>query len=150
MSNIFEGLSADHIIGLLSCFCVDEKTEDSGLLDPELQKSFTKCQEIAKSMAETMAECKIPIEVDKFVEILKPQLVDPVIRWMAGDKFGDIISTLDMFEGNIVRVIRRLEELVREMATAANAIGNDELFKKLVEGRSRLRRGIIFSASLYL
>lgn len=57
--NMFQGLSADNIIGSLSCFCVDEKTDDTGLLDPELQKSFAACQDIAKTMAESMKQCEV-------------------------------------------------------------------------------------------
>ncbi len=50
----------------------------------------------------------------------------------------------------MVRCMRRLEELLRELATAAKSIGYKELEDKLQEGRARLRRGIVFAASLYL
>jgi len=37
----------------------------------------------------------------------------------------------DAFEGSIIRCIRRLEELMRQMCQAAKAIGNTELENKL-------------------
>ena len=40
----------------------------------------------------------------------------------------------NLYEGSVVRVIRRLEELIRELATAAKTIGNEELASKLGEG----------------
>ena len=56
----------------------------------------------------------------------------------------------DVFEGSIVRVIRRLEELLRQLATAATAIGNNELKKLFEDGAAKIRRGVVFAASLYL
>lgn len=46
--------------------------------------------------------------------------------------------------------MRRLEELLREMRNAAHAIGNTALKEKFDEGRQRLKRDIVFAASLYL
>lgn len=37
--------------------------------------------------------------------------------------------------GSVVRCIRRLEELLRQMCCAAKAIGNNELEAKFTEGR---------------
>jgi len=54
------------------------------------------------------------------------------------------------FEGSIIRVIRRLEELLRDMANAAHTIGNPELEKKFLDGITAIKRDIVFAASLYL
>lgn len=40
----------------------------------------------------------------------------------------------DVFEGSIIRCIRRLEEILRQMCLAAKAIGNNELENKFAEG----------------
>jgi ATP-dependent RNA helicase DOB1 len=56
----------------------------------------------------------------------------------------------DVFEGSIVRVIRRLEELLRQLGCAATAIGNMELKKLFEDGAAKIRRGVVFAASLYL
>ncbi len=69
--------------------------------------------------------------------------------------------------GSIVRCIRRLEELLRQMCCAAKAIGNSELEAKFTEGinerfyltrkcfflwlgTQKIKRDIVFAASLYL
>ena len=52
--------------------------------------------------------------------------------------------------GSIIRTMRRLEELMREMRNAAHAIGNMELKSKFDEARTCMKRDIIFAASLYL
>ena len=43
-----------------------------------------------------------------------------------------------------------LEELMRQLCSAANSIGNTELEAKFTEGIKRIKRDIIFAASLYL
>ena len=40
----------------------------------------------------------------------------------------------DVFEGSIIRCIRRLEEILRQMCQASKAIGNIELENKFAEG----------------
>jgi len=51
-----------------------------------------------------------------------------------GAKFANIIKMTDVFEGSIIRTIKRLEELLRQMCAAAKAIGNTELENKFAEG----------------
>lgn len=40
----------------------------------------------------------------------------------------------DIFEGSIIRCMRRQEELMRQLCIAARAIGNTELENKFAEG----------------
>jgi len=56
----------------------------------------------------------------------------------------------DVFEGSIIRVIRRLEEMLRQLASASQAIGDMTLKEKFEESSKRIRRDIVFAASLYL
>lgn len=148
--NVFADMEANNIIALCSCLIFDEKSEDPITNNLELVKAFETCKGIARNVAEVMLENKIPIDVEEYVQKLKPQLMDVVLGWLEGKRFYEIMNQCNLYEGSVVRVIRRLEELVRELATAAKTIGNEELERKLNEGRGRLKRGIIFAASLYL
>ena len=71
-------------------------------------------------------------------------------NWAKGAKFVEIMKLTDSYEGSIIRIIRRLEELLRQLALAARAIGNAELEAKFNDARDKIKRGIIFAASLYL
>merc|ERR1711972_602016 len=116
----------------------------------ELVRAFETIKGIARNVGEVMVENKIPMDVEEYVRKVKPQLMDVVLAWLEGKRFYEIMNQCNLYEGTVVRVIRRLEELVRELASAAKTIGNEELAGKLTEGRNRLKRGIIFAASLYL
>jgi len=148
--NVFADMEANNIIALISCLVFDEKSEDAMTTKPELVKAFEAIKGIARNVAEVMVENKIKIDIEEYVGKVKPQLMDVILAWLEGKRFYEIMNQCNLYEGSVVRVIRRLEELVRELATAAKTIGNQELEKKLNEGRGRLKRGIIFAASLYL
>lgn len=70
--------------------------------------------------------------------------------WCEGKSFTQICSLTDMFEGQIIRSMRRLDELLNQLKAAAVAISNPELEAKFTEGGKLLKRGIIFAGSLYL
>jgi len=55
-----------------------------------------------------------------------------------------------VFLGSVIRCMRRLEELLRQLCAAAKAIGNSELELKFSEAIARIKRDIVFAASLYL
>lgn len=52
--------------------------------------------------------------------------------------------------GSIIRAMRRLEEILRQIVQAAKSIGNVTLIDKFNEAIKLIKRDIIFAASLYL
>ena len=61
-------------------------------------------------------------------------MMDVVKAWVDGQSFANICKMTSIYEGSMVRCIRRLEELLRQMCSAAKAIGNSELEAKFTEG----------------
>jgi ATP-dependent RNA helicase DOB1 len=53
-------------------------------------------------------------------------------------------------QGSLVRVVRREEELLRQLVAATRAVGEEGLAAKFEDGIARIKRDIIFAASLYL
>jgi superfamily II RNA helicase len=52
--------------------------------------------------------------------------------------------------GTIIRIIRRLDELIRQLSESCQVINNTSLKEKLEKASALIKRGIIFAASLYL
>ena len=67
-----------------------------------------------------------------------------------GAKFGEVIAMTDIFEGSIIRTMRRLEELLRELVSAAKTMGSTDLENKFAVTITHIKRDIVFAASLYL
>jgi len=104
----------------------------------------------ARRIAKVSRDAKIKIEEDQYVETFKPFMMDVVHEWCKGASFSQICKMTDVFEGSIIRCMRRLEELLRQMVQAAKNIGNTELENRFASSIKLLKRDIVFAASLYL
>lgn len=56
----------------------------------------------------------------------------------------------DVYEGSLIRVFRRLEECLRQIAQAAKVMGSEDLESKFEAALMKVRRDIVAAQSLYL
>lgn len=56
----------------------------------------------------------------------------------------------DVYEGSLIRLFRRLEELLRQMAQGSKVMGSEELEAKFEQALGKVRRDIVAAQSLYL
>lgn len=56
----------------------------------------------------------------------------------------------EVYEGSLIRLFRRLEELLRQMAQAGKVMGSEDLAGKFEEALTKIRRDIVAAQSLYL
>jgi ATP-dependent RNA helicase DOB1 len=150
-NGVFNDMTVSQCVALCSCFVVTENVkEDQPKLSQELAGPYKIMQDTAKRVATVSKECKLDVEIDEYVDKLKPFLMDVMTEWVNGASFAKVCTMTSIFEGNIIRHIRRLEELLRQMSCAAKAIGNTPLEAKFNEGILKIKRDIVFAASLYL
>ncbi|CAH8610562.1 unnamed protein product [Schistosoma mattheei] len=147
---VFNRLSSEHIAALLSCFVFEERASEMPKLTKELSDALRTLQDTARRIARISNECRLPVDEDNYVDSFKPHLMDLVDAWTRGASFASVCSMTDLFEGTIIRTLRLLEELLRQMANAARTIGSNVLEKKFVEAIEKIKRDIVFAASLYL
>lgn len=146
----FAELSPHQINSLLSCFVFDEKAEHSHKLIEELQQPLNMMQDLAKRIATVSKEANLDLDEQEYIEKFKPSLMDCVFAWSKGASFAEVLKQTDAFEGSIIRCMRRLEELLRQMCQASRVIGNTELENKFSEAISYIKRDIVFAGSLYI
>ncbi|KAG6865812.1 ATP-dependent RNA helicase mtr4 [Blastosporella zonata] len=151
-NGVFNQLSPEQCAALLSCFVFTEKSEQVTKLKEELAAPLRVMQENAKRIAKVSKESKLPINEEQYVTSFKVELMDSVVQWCRGASFSEICKLTDQFEGSLIRVFRRLGELLRQMAQAAKVVGNDELKQKFEKASEMLERpnSVIFCSSLYL
>lgn len=149
-NGMFNTLTIEQCVALLSCFVCDERSTDSAKIAGELSGFLHQMQDLARRIAKVSVECKLDLDEENYVERFKPFLMDVVYSWCKGASFKTLCSMTTIFEGSIIRCMRRLEELLRQMCQAAKTIGNTELENKFSEGIRLLKRDIVFAASLYL
>ena len=91
------------------------------------------------------------MSVEEYVDSFDPGLMEIVYEWVNGKKFFEICKlNKKIYEGTIIRCMRRLEELIAELKKATKVVGDDMLREKFEQCSTKIRRDIIFAASLYL
>jgi len=149
-NGVLNDLDPHQIAALISCFVFQEKSDSQQRLQEELAGPLRQLQETARHIAQVSQQAKISIDPDTYVEKFTGNMMDGVFAWCKGAKFADICRMTNIFEGSIIRCMRRMEELLRQLTAAAKAIGNSELESKLSEAITSIKRDIVFATSLYL
>ncbi|KAI6224049.1 DNA RNA helicase and DSH domain containing protein [Aphelenchoides besseyi] len=151
LSGVFTEMTPEDAAALLSCFVFEEKTNKMPVLDEKLTAALSTLQNHARKIAKVCVECKLDIVEETYLQKFQSGLMPVVKQWCRGSSFQQVCDqNKEIFEGSIIRCLRRLEELLREMKSAVQAIGNVELQEVFEKANKALKRDIVFAASLYL
>ncbi|KAL2939497.1 DExH-box ATP-dependent RNA helicase DExH9 [Bienertia sinuspersici] len=140
----FKDIKIEEMVALLSCLVWQEKLQEAQKPREELELLFAQLQDTARRVA------KVQVDVDDFVSSFRPDIMEAVYAWAKGSKFYEIMEITPVFEGSLIRAIRRLEEVLQQLILAAKSIGETELESKFEDAVSKIKRDIVFAASLYL
>ncbi|OWR42365.1 superkiller viralicidic activity 2 2 isoform 1 [Danaus plexippus plexippus] len=149
-NGVFNNLSAEQSAALVSCFVCDENSTQTSATGEELRGVLRQLQEYARRIAKVSIDAKMDLDEDEYVGKFKCTLMDVVLAWAKGASFLQICKMTDVFEGSIIRCMRRLEEVLRQLCQAAKNIGNTDLENKFSDAIKMLKRDIVFAASLYM
>ncbi|XP_061367617.1 DExH-box ATP-dependent RNA helicase DExH9 [Gastrolobium bilobum] len=149
-NGVLKDIKVEEMVSLLSCFVWQEKIHDAAKPREELDLLFAQLQDTARRVAQLQLECKVQIDIESFVKSFRPDIMEAVYAWAKGSKFYEIMEITQVFEGSLIRAIRRLEEVLQQLIEAAKSIGETQLEAKFEEAVSKIKRDIVFAASLYL
>ncbi|KAK9123316.1 hypothetical protein Sjap_012918 [Stephania japonica] len=149
-NGVLKDANVEQMVSLLSCFVWQEKLQDAQKPREELHLLFTQLRETAQRVAKIQLESNVSIDVEHFMNSFRPDIMEVVYAWANGSKFCEIIEIAQVFEGSLIRAIRRLEEILQQLIQAAKSIGDTQLETKFEEAVSKIKRDIVFAASLYL
>lgn len=148
-NGFFNELEPEICAAILSCFVFDEKMVGTPLKE-DMDKLVREVHAQAKTIARISRESKMEVSDEQVVGSLKWQLLETVLAWAKGRPFSEVCKMTSVYEGSLVRIIRRLEELLRQMAEAGKVMGSDMLQKKFETALSLIARDVVSAASLYL
>lgn len=156
-NGFFNDIGEEDLATILSCFLSGEgsefkKEKEKVEKNQHLNQLFQAIKENAERVADVFIECKISgMNKESYMKRFRMDYMIAVMEWVRGEKtFGEICSECEVYEGNIVRTIRRLDELLKELGECARVIGNTYLKEKIEGTSKKIKRGIPFAASLYL
>ena len=158
-NGFLNGMPENDIGVILSCFVGGEGVifkKDKQIVeeDKHLMKLYTDLKKIIESIVDIYIEYKINIkDKEAFIKTFRYDMMKNILYWITGEKtFAEICDEKisDMYEGSFVRTIRRLDELIKELILCSDLLGNSSLKEKLENISKKIKRGIPFTASLYL
>jgi superfamily II RNA helicase len=77
-------------------------------------------------------------------------MVEPMWRWMQGEHASVICKEYDLFEGNLIRSVMKVANMLDEWLSMATYCQHTEQIQKITETRSKILHGIAVGDSLYL
>lgn len=147
-------IDPNFLVAFLSCFLVEERESKDSSIDnvkiPILKQLYERITKSADRISDVLIEKRLDVDKDKYMRSFKFDMMEACLLWANGESFAKVCNKCDYYEGNVIRCIRRLDELIRQVSECAHLIGNDSLKLKLDQASELIKRGIVFAASLYL
>lgn len=153
LDNFLGEYEPEEIVALLSCFVFEGNTQvEADSVTPHLDQGKARILEIVNKVNRVFEHHQVLITQEEadFAENKRFGLMEAVYEWARGMTFSNITELTDVAEGTIVRVITRLDEVCRQVMAAARIIGDSKLYEKMTEAQEKIKRDIVFCASLYL
>ncbi|KAK3109955.1 ATP-dependent RNA helicase mtr4 [Teratosphaeriaceae sp. CCFEE 6253] len=149
-NRFFNEMTPEQCAATLSCFIFEEKTEEKKPLREELARPYREVLAQARVVAKVSRESKVLENEEEYLQGFKSELMEVVFAWCGGASFATICKMTDVYEGSLIRLFRRLEELLRQIAQASKVMGSEELEQKFEAALLKVRRDIVAAQSLYL
>ncbi|CAI7645664.1 Helicase C-terminal [Penicillium manginii] len=150
-NGFFNNFTPEQTAAVMSVFVFEEKVKEAPpLAKDELAKPLKEIQNQARMVAKVSQESKIALNEEEYVTSFHWELMEVIYDWANGKSFAEICKMTDVYEGSLIRVFRRLEECLRQMAQAAKVMGSEDLESKFEMALTKIRRDIVAAQSLYL
>jgi superfamily II RNA helicase len=151
---IWKGMTQTDFVVFLAAFLNEGKREDEPHPD---DLSISKATRDALNYVDSVAyQCQKDEESYQLSFAKKHQWdlltgwVDPLQKWMEEEEAAVICSELGIYEGNFIRSVLKVANMVEEWVTLATFTKNIELLQLLEGLKEKLVRGIVRPESLYL
>jgi superfamily II RNA helicase len=150
---IHKGLSGHELVTVLACFMTDKENENSPSIK-ELAIPIT-AKEVLYNISDITEEIQ-RLEDSRGISSpgtfwgLTTTWIEPIWQWLQGKTAGSICAEYGLFEGNFVRAVLRVANIVEEWMAMATLTQDLETLEKLAGIRPELVRDIIQPDSLYL
>ena len=153
VQGLHKGLTGQELLAALACFMEEKETEATPSLHeldvPNAVKEFLYKLDTATQVF-TKAEAAVGRHSPEEFWRLTTTWIEPVWRWLHGSSAAEICQELGVFEGNFVRAILRIANILDELTAVATLMNDLDLLAALAEVKPSLVRDIVVPDSLYL
>ena len=149
------GLSAPEVAGVLSLFVSKGKLpQRPPRLPAALQRSRDSLYELAKRTTLLQAEAGVLDLGEEGVSghvrfALNDAMIAAAHAWASGAPFSELSEHTVLHEGDVIRILSRVEELAKQVRAAARLLGDAQLVKTLELVLAAIKRELVAAPSLY-
>jgi superfamily II RNA helicase len=152
---IFSGLTFDEIVALLSIFIDDRSLEPESIGNlpiSDMVKDRMYCigdivNRFADDEVELSNNLPYPVVSDWY---LHTNMLAAVKEWAKGKTWKEIYHLYPTFEGNFIKNVLRLTNLIKNVYLIAKITKDSELLNTMEEFESKMIRGFVTTDSLYI
>lgn len=153
-SQVLKDATEEEIVAVLGAFLVDNEA-----LEKSAHPSDLPLSDLVKTTLLQVDEWgRQAIKIDEANGIVSPDTywrlatlwVQIAQEWLNGASAAQIAKTYDMYEGNLMRGLHKLVNIINEWAAVATINGDVDMLAKLRETPQKLTRDIAIPESLYL
>ena len=145
-------LSGNELVAVLASFQEEKDTDDRPSIQ-ELSVPFrvkdALCSISSIGAQYQSQEDKYGLGNPEYWKI-NTRMVEPMYKWMEGEHASVICAEYGLFEGNFIRAVMKMANMMDEWLSMATYCAHIEQVEKVAETRSRMVSGIVISDSLYL
>jgi superfamily II RNA helicase len=148
--------SPEEIVGILGCFNVEREALEKSMHPNSLPAPITERVKTTLLTIDTWAQQGIAIDARHGVESppthwsLSTLWVEIGTEWFTGATAGELCVKYTIYEGNLMRGLLKLANLMNEWINMATYAGDVQMLDKLRDAPSMLQRDIAQPESLYL
>jgi superfamily II RNA helicase len=146
---LLKGLTADELVAALAAFLGDgDKREQP---HPDSLDAPQAVRDALHLLGQLAASCEAKGYAPKDgYWSLDTTWIDPVWRWLGGAEMVGLCADYGFYEGNFMRVLLKMVNLVEEWRSMATLAADTEMLETLRAVEQRLLRGVAVCDSLYL
>jgi antiviral helicase SKI2 len=147
---LFDSLSPQECAAVASILVTGSTSSQvmSVIPDP-IMAVFPEILSVANELFQMFCEEHVNVEENWMDVNVAPGLCEVVLDWANGLPFRSIMDKTDVPEGNVVRVINMVNEVLRDLSNAAKIMGCMFLSERFDAAAELIKRDIIFASSLY-
>lgn len=152
---MFNGLEPAEICAVLSIFIQDVKADDAISMvqiqtdNENILKTLNKVNEIIEKLVGVEKNMGVDIHRYGYYDVYY-DYVDVVYKWASGGTLGEVFDMLEVYEGNFIKNILKVNNIVNDVLSLSKIAGNLEVLPNLEPIEEMLVRDVVTANSLYL
>jgi superfamily II RNA helicase len=151
---LWKGMTQDDFVAFLAAFLQEGKTQEeptpsSLKISPAVQDALDAVDTFAYQCQKDEDAQQVTCSSHGFW-MLHTMWIEPIQRWFQGDEAAILCAEYGLFEGNFLRSVLKVANMVDEWVSIATFTKSIELLTLLEGVQQQLVRGIVKPESLYL